>query len=228
MIRSLFDFIFPPLCLNCRSAVGSHETVCESCFKTIDTQKTLFCGRCRARLPENKKICHSDFPYLLGAACSYENPAIRNLIRGLKFKFFKDASLPLAFLLIAYVEQLKILKGDWLIIPIPLGKRRLRQRSFNQSELIARIFADHFGLPLETDALIRAKETRPQSELKNPDERANNIKGCFAVADPQKISGRNIILIDDVVTSGATFLEAATFLKIAGAQKIIALAVAKS
>jgi predicted amidophosphoribosyltransferase len=84
------------------------------------------------------------------------------------------------------------------------------------------------ALPVSTDILIRAKHTAPQSGTEHVAERKENIRGAFAVKDPDAVRGKNILLIDDVATSGATFLEAALTLKAAGAQKIICLAAAKA
>lgn len=226
-LNSLFDIIFPSACIKCEKSIGGGETICQPCLKNIPTNKSLLCGECEARLPCNKKICHFDFPYILGAAADYKNETTRNLVRELKFGFVKNAARPLANMLVAYAENLNFIDDNWFVVPIPLGKSRLRKRGFNQSLLIAEFFAGHFSLPIEKKILVRSKETKPQSEMKNSEARLKNIKGCFAVAVPEKVAGRNIILIDDVSTSGATFLEAASSLKKSGAKKIIALAAAK-
>lgn len=224
----LVDIIFPSLCLNCREKTSDGSAICEFCFKNIPINNAFFCGKCRARLPENKKICHQSFPYVLGAAGDYQNGNLKSLIHGLKFRFIKKAAEPLAEILANYVEKIPWSPDKFIVIPIPLGHRRLRQRGFNQSELIAEIFARRLDLPAEKRILIRAKNTAPQSETKNLEERNGNVKGCFLVVKPESIAGRNIILIDDVTTSGATFLEASLALKEAGARRIVAMAAAKA
>lgn len=224
----ILDLIFPPPCLSCKANVGGEETICRRCFGGIVLNQTLFCGRCSARLPDQKKICHADYPYILGAATEYNNEAARSLIKGLKFQFAKKAARPLGELLARYTESLELPLKGFITIPIPLSQKRLRQRGFNQSELIAGIFADHFSLPLESHCLVKPKNTKPQSETKGLDERKENIKNCFRVENAEKIVGKKIILIDDVTTSGATLFEAAKTLKTAGAKKIIALTVARA
>ncbi|MDP3892653.1 ComF family protein, partial [Nocardioides sp.] len=119
------------------------------------------------------------------------------------------------------------MENGWVVVPIPLGAKRMRQRGFNQAALIAEIFAEHFSLVVEKEGFVRQKETRPQSEMENLESRLENARNCFKVTAPEKFSGRNIILIDDVSTSGATFLEAAESLKKSGAKKIVALAAVK-
>ncbi len=226
-LDSFLEILFPSLCLKCGKGVDSGEVLCAQCFGEIPLNKSLFCGRCGARLPYGQKICHPDFPYILGAATSYKNEMARELVRELKFKFIGNAARPLAKLLISYIESTGFAENDWIVVPIPLGAKRLRQRGFNQASLIAGIFAVHFSLPLEKDGFIRRKETKPQSELENFELRAENAKDCFEAISPEKFSGKKIILVDDVSTSGATFFEAASSLKKAGARKVMALAAAK-
>ena len=111
---------------------------------------------------------------------------------------------------------------------MPLSEERRRERGFNQSELIAGIFARHVGVPFETRTLVRTKHARPQSEIRGRDLRLENVRGAFLVPDEEAVRGGSFILVDDVTTSGATFLEAARALKRAGARTVIALAVAEA
>lgn len=224
---SILDIFFPPVCISCGKNLTDVETICPACIETIPLNSSLFCGQCGARLPVNEKICHFGFPYILGAATTYKNETVRGLVKELKFGLIKNAKRPLAELLIHYADNTGVMGKDWIVVPVPLGKKRLRERGFNQAELIAEIFAGHFSLPLEKDGFIRRKETTPQSEIKKIGDRAKNTKDCFEVTMPEKFAGRKIILIDDVSTSGSTFFEAAGTLKKSGAKKIIALAVAK-
>jgi len=118
-----------------------------------------------------------------------------------------------------------------LVIPISLHKRRLRWRGFNQAEEIAKGLAKYFSLELRSDILSRAKYNKPQVKLKKK-ERLENIKGCFEIKSPLDkggwgiLSGRNILLIDDVATTGATLNEAARILKENGAAEVWGLVVA--
>lgn len=227
-LASLLDLIFPSLCLNCRRNVRSGEVICRECFNSPRLNQTLFCGKCRARLPDGKKICHQDFPYVLGAATNYDDAVIKNLIQSLKFKFIKNASSPMGNILALYWENLALPFQNLTVVPMPLSQKRLRERGFNQSELIAKVFSEQVGLVLETACLVRTKNTKPQSETHGLSERLENVRECFAVKNPELLYGKNILLIDDVTTSGATLLEAARVLKNAGVKKIIALAAAKA
>ncbi|MDP2598648.1 MAG: double zinc ribbon domain-containing protein [Candidatus Liptonbacteria bacterium] len=258
VLAKFLDILFPPACLNCRTGILAGTVLCEKCIKIVRLNKNLFCGRCSARIPRLraysaeatsaakagqgsggqvggqagfaaiKKICHKDFPYTLGAATQYDSATVKNLIHALKFRCIKRAAEPLAALLIEYAAGLALQLENHSVIPIPLSRARLRRRGFNQAELIARAFAGYFSLPLETESLVRIKNTKPQSETKRLIERRGNISGCFMARDPNALRGKNIILIDDVTTSGATLFEAASVLKAAGARKILALTVARA
>ncbi len=224
---SALDILFPPICSACGRDIAGENAVCGACFSSMPLNGSLFCGKCGARLPDGEKICHFDHPFILGAATAYKNGTARNMIRDLKFGFIRNSAPQLAELMTIYFKNTGPAGKDWIVIPVPLGKKRFRKRGFNQAELLADIFAKNFSMAAEKKALIREKETEPQSEIKDFASRAENAKSCFAVTDPGRIAGKNIILIDDVSTSGATFFEAASSLKKAGARKIIALAAAK-
>lgn len=222
------EILFPSRCLTCQAETRGREVICENCFSKIKINQTLFCGLCRARLAANKKICHQDFPYLLGSACDYEEGAVKNLIASLKFQLIKAAAEPLAEWLIEYARAIDWPWQEWLVVPMPLSRQRLRERGFNQVELMGEIFARHFGARVEKESLERIKNTSPQSEAKSFEQRLSNLKGAFRVISPALVAGKKIALLDDVVTSGATLKEAALTLKAAGAKRILALTVARA
>jgi competence protein ComFC len=221
------DILFPPLCFGCSEGIET-GVICKKCLGEIELFKTLFCGVCAARLPELKKICHKDAPYMLGAATHYDDATVQKLVRALKFHSVQAAAKPLATLLIEYMAALGLDLTGYTIVPIPLSNKRRRGRGFNQSVLIARFVADHFLLPLNENIILRTVHKKPQSETSDLLERKENIHGCFSLIDPAVAQNKNIILIDDVTTSGTTFMEAATVLKAGGAKRIIAFAVAQA
>lgn len=241
LLEYLINLIFPRHCLHCNVNLKK-EVICQDCLKKIPLNTSLFCGLCRNRIPNippspleissclrSKNIvrfCHKNFPYVLGAASSYNNEVVKNLIHGLKFQFVKDASKPLGELLSNYFSLLRLCSPDFFVVPIPLSKKRMRERGFNQSLLIAEVFAQKQSLKIISDVLFRIKDTPPQSKINDRRKRQENVKNCFVVKNANKLKGKNIILIDDVVTSGATFNEASFTLKKEGVKKIIALAVA--
>jgi len=114
-----------------------------------------------------------------------------------------------------------------LLVPVPLHPRRLRQRGFNQSVLLAREISKHRGIPLDFLALRRVIDTESQAGLKK-DERRSNMKKAFSVPDPERVRGRRILLVDDVHTTGSTLGECAKTLLRGGAESVGALTLARA
>lgn len=159
-------------------------------------------------------------------AGDYEDKILHRLIIKYKYNFLKPLGKILARFLIIFWNFQSLNHNDFnfLIIPIPLSKKRLRWRGFNQAEIIAAEFSNYFGYELNLD-LKREKHTPPQATLKE-NERLKNIKSAFTWRG-ENLNGRTVILIDDVITTGATLNEAALVLKMAGAHEVCALVLAK-
>jgi len=112
------------------------------------------------------------------------------------------------------------------IVPVPLHPARLAERGFNQAELLAAPCASHWGLPLLTRTLVRARATRPQTELDGA-ARRDNVAGAFRVSRPADVAGRRLLLVDDVLTTGATVAAAARVLRQHGAREVGVLVLAR-
>lgn len=134
-------------------------------------------------------------------------------------------------LLVNYAQQLNpipdIIATGPIVVPIPLHPAKERKRGFNQSALIARSFAQKMNLPYD-ELLVKVINDEPQAQTKTHTIRLERMRGVFAVPYPMQVRHKNIILIDDVSTSGATLSEAARTLKKAGAKRILALVIAKA
>jgi predicted amidophosphoribosyltransferase len=114
-----------------------------------------------------------------------------------------------------------------LLVPIPLHSRRLNWRGFNQSELFAKNLADTFQMEIVSDVIGRMVNTVPQADIKDREERLKNLSGIFKILNKEKIVGRDVLLVDDICTTGATLNECARVLKESGASKITALVIAR-
>jgi len=211
---------------------NSFPFLCCFCSQKIKINNAAFCPVCSRRLPENRKTCHRGSPFILAAAGFYGDEILDRLIALLKYQKIKQAAAPLGEILSQY---LKNLIGNWeldirnfIIVPVPLYWRKEKQRGFNQSNLIADCLSKNTGSPIARNILKRTKNTASQVELKDKEKREINVVGCFEVVKPELISGKNIILLDDVFTTGATMKEAAKEIKKSGARKIIGLVVAKT
>ena len=229
--EAVLDIIFPPVCLYCSANLIAKEKetgFCDNCLSKIVIHTALFCPVCKARVPETKKICHKDSPFLLGAATEY-NGLTKAIIHQFKYKKWTKISSLAGRFLIHYFNRLGPLNfQNFSFAPIPLHPKKKKERGFNQSELLGKILAEKYNLPLLTGVLSRDKETKPQAGLKDWQVRRQNLQNAFSVALPDQIKNKNIILIDDIYTSGATAQDAARALRQAGAKKIIVLVFAKA
>jgi len=243
----LFSFIlnilFPPRCLACNSYLSTNNNsnlfrknyplLCEQCFKNIPINNSFYCPFCHNRLPELKNFCHPQVKYILAAASSYQNTAIRETIHALKFQSVKKAAETLNQIINLYLEKIShhllanFNNQNSVIIPVPLHPKKERKRGFNQSLLIAEILAGYLKTDIEKEVLFKSKNTPSQTEVAN-EKRKENVQNSFGVKNNKKIAGKNIILVDDVFTTGATLNEAVKVLKSTNVKKIIAFVIAKS
>lgn len=226
----ILDLLFPIECLGC----GKEKTyLCPDCLGSIYLEEKLVCPHCFKPSFQGlvcQKCKYKSYLDGLFFACSYQNKLIEKAIKAFKYRpFVKSLVEPLSLLLIKKLQSslyhLSLLK-DSLIIPIPLHKRKLIQRGFNQAELIAQELRKVFSLNIGNDILKRKRNTKAQADLKG-EKRKENIKDAFKISNKEKINGKRIILIDDVATTGATLEEAAKILKLAGAKEVFGFVIAK-
>ena len=231
--RRLLDLALPPVCMACKAPVATPHGLCAACWSRLRSIERPYCER--LGIP---------FGYDLGpgalsaeaiatppvfdrarAAVLYEDVA-REIIQGLKYHDRTE----LARLVGRMTARAgRDLMGDAdVIVPLPLHRRRLWTRKFNQAALIAREVGRISGLPVETMALVRVKATRPQVGL-NERERAENVRGAFRVATGRRaaIEGKRVVLVDDVLTTGATVSAATRALRRAGAARVDVLTFAR-
>jgi len=150
----------------------------------------------------------------------------RKLVHEFKFRRVTDLKDLLATLIVADLSKEWLRFDNYLFCPIPLSKSRENWRGFNQAQLISRELAQMLKIPVY-EALVRSKNTRPQSQTKK-EEKYKNISGVFVVSSQKRVEGTNILLFDDVFTTGSTLKEAAKVLKRGGANKVWALTLARS
>lgn len=225
----LLDTFFPKFCLNCQKE-GCY--LCEDCKSLLEISEYQYC-LCQKpkRIFEKGKCfqCHSKSLSGLYFALPYQNNLIKNLIQRFKYEpFIKELAILLSSLILNHF-QLLVNPPDFsifILVPIPLDRKRLKWRGFNQAEEIGKELSKSLNIPLINDVLIKTKETPPQVEL-GGEVREENIKGAFLVKSKEKIQGKKILLVDDVYTTGSTMEEAARVLKTAGAKEVLGAVVAR-
>ncbi|MDH7569637.1 MAG: ComF family protein [Armatimonadota bacterium] len=233
--QGLVDLLLPPLCVVCEKP--GHGHLCAKCLASMHPMSAPICHRCGRALPlalpsggtfvHDGSIC-GRCRELSPAfdACRAYGPyagALRTAILAVKFGGRRAAIPPLGQLLVRVFESEPLLQRARVAVPVPLHPRRYGRRGFNQSELLARELCRHTGLVLHTGLLKRVRETPPQVGL-GARERRENLREAFQVVGP--VPGDAVLLVDDVVTTGATFNECASALRHAGCGAVYALALA--
>lgn len=160
----------------------------------------------------------------------YTIAGVAKMIHLFKYNFIEDLKIPLGKIMVAAFINHRIPLPD-ILLPVPLHKRKLRARGFNQSELLADFLGENLApginFPVLKNILSRRRFTLSQMKIRNYQERQKNIQDAFAVLKSEEIKHKNILLVDDVATTGATLLECARVLKAAGARKISAIVIAR-
>ncbi|MEK7506911.1 MAG: ComF family protein [Patescibacteria group bacterium] len=242
-----WDLLFPRSCLGCLELLGdlSDSHLCPVCRATIKFKSGFACAFCSApvingrtcpfclaaRAPTQRDVPLHYLDYLFVAA-TYEEPLVEKMLKTLKYQYVRSLAEEVAGVMIKYFEK-KIAATpifDFtspLVVPVPLHRRRLNWRGFNQSELIAQKIAAHFSWPLNTEILKRAKYNRPQADIKDRASRIQNASGIFSCQKPEAISGKLALLIDDIATTGSTLDDCARALKGAGAVEVIGFVFAR-
>ena len=217
----LLDLFFPKFCFSCQKE-GTY--LCDDCRTLLDISEYNYClcdkptrllleqksGKCSRCQDKKLSGLYFALPYR-------EKNLTRRLIYQFKYPpYLKDLSKTLASILIEHFVLSKKNTDDiWensVLIPVPLDKKKLKIRGYNQSEELAKELSKILQIPVISDVLIKTKSTKPQMESKK-EERENNLENVFEIKNPEKISGKRIFLVDDVYTTGSTMQECAKVLK---------------
>ncbi|MDI6744920.1 MAG: ComF family protein [Thermodesulfovibrionales bacterium] len=213
-----------PLCNN-RSDNFQHAPICAACWLGIKRYSGPSCGICAVPLVSEHAVsckeCFTDAP-LFSKVLNYGlySDTLAEAINLMKFSGLRRLAVPLGRLLL----DIEIPECDG-IVPVPLSKKAIRQRGFNQSLLMARIISKNLRIPVYMDMLLKIKDTLPQVGL-SAKERMKNLRKAFGVS--KKINGLRLLLIDDVMTTGATARECSRALIKAGAKDVMVITLARA
>lgn len=226
------DFVVPPVCLACREPMTAHNALCASCWNRIDFIRPPLCDRLGLPLPfatgevSLSAAAIAEPPvYDRARAVGHYSGLMRRLIHDLKFHDRDDLVRLMGGWLTEAGKDL-LAKAD-LIVPVPLTRMRLLRRRFNQAARLGQEVSRRSGVPFDAMSLLRVRTTASQVGLSRTD-RVENVRGAFAVREERRgrIEDRRIILIDDVVTTGATASAATRALRLAGAASVDVLVLA--
>ncbi len=228
--------LYPPHCVVCGRPTAEDEDryLCRSCIGQIQFVGEPVCKKCGHELgpyvPTNRRCINcrnTPLRFNKAVAAAHHAGSARDMVLALKFARQKHNVYPLSKLLTARLEGTALPEQAQLILPVPLHRKRQRSRGFNQSALLAREVGERLGLPVLTDGLRRVVNTPPQTGEMSLASRRANVKGAFRVKAPRKFTGKSVLLVDDVLTTGATTSECAGTLKRAGAKKVFVATVTR-
>lgn len=213
ILNRAFDFIFPPVCGFCEKIDTKY--ICKDCLKIVNT------------IALNKQDYYSNKFFKKHLYIFQYEDIIREKI--LKFKFENEAYLHRTFAeaILNNKENIRFIEQYDYLIPVPIHKKRKKQRGYNQSELIARVISDEVkNIKFQTNILKKDKNIVPQSTL-NQKEREKNIKNVYKIVNKEKIKNKKILLLDDIYTTGSTANECSKVLIEAGCKEVGILTIAK-
>ena len=235
--QALLDLVYPLRCPACQATLPQGVVpggFCKTCEEEFQPIEPPFCGLCAEPFPGDIPggfIC----PNCSGRKVAFEftvclwlsRGPVREVIHRLKYNRVAAMRLPLAKLMLPALADTRLAGADWLMVPVPLHPQKLRERRFNQSAELARMLTRLSGTPFR-EALRRTRYTSSQAGLDRED-RLKNLSGAFAVRARSilHLKGRNVLLIDDVFTTGATAHECALTLRKCGAARVAVLTAAR-
>ena len=211
LIQGILNLIYPPRCQLCGKGLDlfSGKVLCEICHDDI-----------RLNIPAGYNGCKTKAHYFDASysVCIYKG-AIRECIHSFKYKSALAIEKLFKELMIEFAEKhIDMLRFDWLA-PVPLHRVKHRERTFNQSTILAAHLSKRFGIPMLNNNLVRVRMGEPQMMLPK-EKRYKEIKDSFRIQNPHPVKGKTVLLVDDVFTTGATVNECSRVIKEAGAASV--------
>ncbi len=216
-VRKVFGFlswaVFPPCCPACGRSIARDECLCSGCMADYYPASGQF--REAKQLPPDAALY----------AAAFYTGSMREAVHRMKFSGNPGSAAILAPLLVQALRAGGGRPDDFdLVLPVPSRPKKVRERGYNQSALLAKEVAKRTGIPFSADALLKTRDTRAQHDL-TAEERQVNLAGSFSACEAE-VSGRRLLLVDDVLTTGATARECVAALKAAGAASVSLLVLA--
>jgi ComF family protein len=232
--RALLNLVYPPLCLVCRAPVSEPRALCASCWKGLTFFEGAMCTICGLPFeldPGTDSLCASCQAHPPAFDCARAALAYDDASKGAILALKRADRLEFAQLFALWLKRAgqALLEECDVIVSVPLHRLRLWTRRYNQSALLAQRLARATGKPFDPFVLARTRATPSQGNMPSAKARQRNVRGAFKVPDRRAaaISGRTVLLIDDVLTTGATIQACAKALRRAGAAKVLVLTIAR-
>jgi ComF family protein len=221
---AVFDLLLPTICVACDAPTPSRALVCDACWGRVPPLPAPQCERCGH--PTRGASCEfcaalPDFVRAARSVCWVPAPVPSAALRALKYDGWAAVATEMAVRMARLSWPADVVAERTAVVPVPLARGRIRERGYNQAALLARHIAGYWRIPCWEDAVVRARETGTQTRL-TPSERSTNVHHAFRAADDVRLRlpGAHLVLVDDVLTTGATLNAAASSLFDAGARII--------
>jgi len=234
LFRALLDLLFPPLCHVCKAFIpeAGELFICAGCLKKIPFLVSPLCTVCgipfttEAGQDHTCGACISHAPFHICRSATLLAGPVQELIHRFKYGGRVHLCQPLGYLTATALAHFYAGAEPDVIVPVPLHRKRLRQRGYNQSQLIGGVLEKQWGVPQEVGNLRRLRWTEPQTSLDATD-RAHNVRGAFGVRDAKRLAGKRVLLVDDVLTTGSTMRACVDALREAKVSAVFAVTVAR-
>ncbi len=241
LIERLLDWLYPSRCGVChRFCDGAICGDCRNKWTLVTSPYCLWCGKPFEPRAKTSPLCglclqgRYRFDYARSAVI-YEGLG-RETVHAFKFNRKPRLAQPMGELMAEVMRRALsgengLLPSPWqrpdVIVPVPLHPKTERQRGYNQAALLAKVVGQTLDIPVETNILAQTRPMKPQATL-GERERWENVKGAFGIAEPELVRGKIVVIVDDVMTTGATLNECAKALKRAGARQVYCLTFART
>lgn len=224
---AVVDVLLPPSCAACDVVLPGPLCFCEDCAQEVLELPSVHCRRCAepgAFVDQTCARCAAGVPWERAFAPFEHEGALAKAIHRFKYEDRSDLSRPLGLLLAATAQE-PLASMPGVLVPLPLHQARFRERKFDQAGLLTAVLAQRLEREVQADWLVRTRDTRRQVGLAEG-EREANVRGAFAAS--AAVRGREVVVVDDVLTSGATAREATRALLEAGAARVFVLTLARA
>ncbi|WP_236021601.1 ComF family protein [Geomesophilobacter sediminis] len=234
MIRALLDLLFPPLCHACKGFIPDRRSIniCDACLADVSFVVSPYCPVCGIPYPMDGGLdhlcgaCSNDPPFDACRSAALLDGPVQELIHRFKYSGQVHLAVPLGRLVAECLKSFYVQAQPEVILPVPLHRKRLRQRGYNQSQMLGKVIGKVWGIPVLPTNLRRVRWTDPQTGM-SAGERRTNVAGAFEVRNPAQLKGKRVLLVDDVLTTGSTVRACAAALYSAEVEAVFVATVAR-
>lgn len=234
MLRMLIDLLYPRICQACSAKIKGYEkNICDECSKKIKMRRPPFCVTCGRQLhglPEDLltcRDCEEEHPFFDRAysVCLYDD-TVKRLVHSFKYRKMTSLKKDLTSLMLDFMKKYNVAKHAELVLSVPMHPKKLFSREINHSDILAKNIAEALNLRYVPHIIRKIKHTPQQTTLERQ-KRIKNIFGSFSVRNAEPIKNKNLLIVDDLFTTGSTVNECARILKNAGAKSIEVITLAR-